>query len=290
MQRINDLPPLPARPADGHKGTFGRVLMIAGSRGMSGAAILSGTAALRSGAGLVYIAVPENILPIVAGFEPSYLTVPLTEDGDGRIAESATEQLRDRITSMDAIAIGPGLGQSDGLENLVSELYRKTSQPLVVDADALNLLARSPSQLTQHDGPRVLTPHPGEFERLTGKKVGTDQSSREQAAMQFATDHEVVLVLKGPGSIITDGERIAVNTTGNSGMATGGTGDVLTGIITSLLAQGMLPFEAAHVGTHVHGHAGDMVADECGERGMIASDLIEGLCLAWIAIDDHSDD
>ncbi|MCA9024997.1 MAG: NAD(P)H-hydrate dehydratase [Planctomycetaceae bacterium] len=287
MQRVHELPPLPDRPEDGHKGTFGRVLIVAGSRGMSGAAILSGTAALRSGAGLVYVAAPEGIVPIIAGYEPSYLTIPLAEDESGRIAESSLNELAERIKAMDAVAMGPGLGQSDGLERIVKDIYEQTSQPMVVDADALNLLSRSCDQLSSHAGPRVLTPHPGEFARLTGKAITGDSSEREQAALQFAAVHQLVLVLKGPGTIITDGVRLAVNTTGNSGMATGGTGDVLTGIITSLLAQGMEPFEAAQLGAYVHGSAGDLMTEIKSERGMIASDLLAGISQAWIELEDH---
>ncbi len=286
MQRIDALPPLPDRPDDAHKGTFGRVLIIAGSRGMNGAAILSATAALRTGAGLVSVAIPEGIISIVAGYEPSYLTIPLAEDEHGRIAKSSLDELHQRISSMEAVGMGPGLGQSDGLAEVVSDVYQGTSQPLVVDADGLNLLARSPAQLSEHDGPRVLTPHPGEFARLTGEKIDSNSKHREQAAIKFAAEHEIVLVLKGPVTIITDGERIAVNTTGNSGMATGGTGDVLTGIITSLLAQGMEPFDAAQMGAHVHGLAGDIVAEQSSQRGMIASDLLTGLCEAWIDLDE----
>ncbi len=285
MQRYEELPPLLERPHDGHKGTFGRVLVIAGSRGMSGAAILSGTAALRAGAGLVYIAVPEGILSIVAGFEPSYLTIPLPEDNEGRMTREALDVIRDRIAFMDAVAIGPGLGQSDMLETLVTDLFQTTTTPLVVDADGLNLLSQNRDQLASHSGPRILTPHPGEFFRLTGNKIASDPSSREEAALRFATDNSVVLILKGPGTVITDGDRIAVSHMGTSALATGGTGDVLTGIITSLIAQGMEPFNAAHLGVHVHGLAGEMVAARSSTRGTIASDLLFELCNVWMNLD-----
>ncbi len=285
MQRITALPPLPDRPDDAHKGTFGRVLIIAGSRGMSGASILAGTAALRGGAGLVFVAAPEGIVPIIAGSEPSYLTVPLPEDAAGRIAASALREVTVRQQAMQAVAIGPGLGQSEGLKSLVAELYASVPLPLVVDADALNLLARSPARLSQHAGPRILTPHPGEFARLTGDPVGSNSAAREQASLDFAAAEGVVLVLKGPATVITDGDRIAVNATGNSGMATGGSGDVLTGLIASLLAQGMEPFAAAQLGTHVHGLSGDLTAARNSRRGLIASDLVQGLCDAWIALE-----
>lgn len=285
MSGITSQPPLPPRPDDAHKGTFGRVLIIAGSRGMSGAAILSGTAALRGGAGLVYVAAPEGIVPIIAGYEPSYLTIPLTEDADGRIAGGATSLLLERLRSMQAAAVGPGMGQSDALEQLVSKLYSTVETPLVVDADALNLLARTPGLLSEHAGPRILTPHPGEFARLTGLKVAGDPEERQRSAAAFAARQGVVVVLKGAGTVITDGARIAVNTTGNSGMATGGTGDVLTGLIAALVAQGLEPFAAAQLGVYVHGLAGDLAAQSHSQRGLIASDLLAGLCRAWIELE-----
>lgn len=285
MQRIASLPSLPERPPDAHKGTFGRVMIIAGSRGMSGASVLAGLGALRGGAGLVYVAAPAGIVPIVAAYEPSYLTVPLPEDADGRIAAAAMSEIQQRFESVQAAAVGPGLGQSDDLERLVAELYEDAALPLVVDADALNLLSRAPSRVADHAGPRVLTPHPGEFGRLTGERVGSDPGERERAAAAFAAANDVIVVLKGSGTVITDGDRLAVNATGNSGMATGGTGDVLTGLIASLLSQGTEPFAAAQLGVHAHGLAGDLIAAARSGRGMIASDLLNGLCEAWIALE-----
>ena len=251
---------LPDRPPDGHKGTFGHVLIIAGSRGMSGAAALAGCSALRGGAGLVTVAVPESIAPIVAGIEPSYLTLPLPEDADGRIVAGAAAVIEPRLKSVDAVAIGPGWGQSDALRLLAAELYRTLPGPLVVDADALNLLAGLSDPLQEHAGPRVLTPHPGEFARLTGRDTATIQRNREPLAREFASRHNVVLVLKGRRTIITDGATLHINPTGNSGMGTGGTGDVLTGLIAALLAQGLSPLDAARTGAHLHGLAGDLAA------------------------------
>ncbi|MBX3436882.1 MAG: NAD(P)H-hydrate dehydratase [Planctomycetaceae bacterium] len=288
MRRITQLPLLPARPADAHKGTFGRVLVVAGSRGMSGAAVLAGTAALRGGAGLVFVAAPCGVVPVIAGYEPSYLTMPLAEDAEGRIDASSLEELSAQIAGMDAVAIGPGLGQSEGLASVVSHLYASVAIPMIVDADGLNLLAREPRQLVRHGGPRILTPHPGEFARLTGVSVGSSREEREQAAAHLAQEHSVTVVLKGTGTIITDGTQIAVNTTGNSGMATGGTGDVLTGLMASLLAQGMDTFAAAQLGVHVHGLAGDLVAVRTSQRGLIASDLLKGLCDAWIELEANA--
>jgi NAD(P)H-hydrate epimerase len=281
MQRITEVPPPPPRPADGHKGTFGRVLIVAGSRGMTGAAVLSGLGALRGGAGLVYVATPESALPIVAASEPSYLTIPLKEDGKGRIRKSALKRLRQAAEGMTSLAIGPGWGRSRGLGQAALALYRDLPQPMVIDADALNALAECREALSTHAGPRVLTPHPGEFARLTGLSTESIQSDREAAAERFATDNGIVLVLKGPGTIVCDGARLYVNTTGNSGMATGGTGDVLTGLIAALLAQGMPAFEAAQLGVWLHGRAGDLAAEALSQPGLIASDLPRFLCEAW---------
>jgi NAD(P)H-hydrate epimerase len=281
VERISTLPDLPPRPPEAHKGTFGHVLVIAGSRGMSGAATLAGRGALRGGAGLVSLAVPEGLLPIVAAAEPSYLTLPLPEDAAGKISAEGSGALLARAGRMDAVAIGPGLGQSKGLRQLTALLYTELWAPLVVDADALNLLSAGQEPFARHNGPRVLTPHPGEFARMTRSTTADIQSRRLEVAASFAAAHQVVLVLKGAGTIITDGSRYRVNTTGNSGMATGGSGDVLTGLITSLLGQGMDPFSAACLGVHVHGLAGDLAAAELTGRGLIASDLPDFLPKAW---------
>ena len=283
VQLIPTLPSLPVRCDEAHKGDFGRVLVVAGSRGMSGAACLAGVAALRGGAGLVTVAVPEGILPIVATYEPSYLTLALPEDNHGRIGNGAIARLNEALSSQSAVAIGPGLGQSAGLLDLVGELYASSPLPLVVDADGLNLLAKRPYLLTHPEGaaPRILTPHPGEFARLTGLDVSVIQQDRQRHAVEFARKHHVVLLLKGRESIITDGVRLAMNTTGNSGLATGGSGDVLTGLIAALLGQGIAPLEAAQLGAHLHGVAGDLAAEDLSKPGLIASDLLRFLGRAW---------
>jgi len=273
MKRITELPPFPARPNDGHKGTFGRAMIIAGSRGMSGAAILSGLGALRGGAGLVYLAIPDSILDIVAAYEPSYLTLLQEDDDEGRLSAEAEEVLLEQADEMSAVAIGPGLGQSDDLESLVESLYQNLSVPMVVDADGLNNLMDSKSLLEKPASPRILTPHPGEFSRLCGLSIEEVQSNREDVAFYFAEKSGTVVVLKGPNTVVTDGERIFVNQTGNSGLATGGTGDVLTGLLTAVLAQNMEPFEAACLAVHLHGLAGDLGAEEKSQPSLIASDL-----------------
>lgn len=283
VERITTFPALPLRNDDVHKGDCGRVLIVAGSRGMSGAACLAATAALRGGAGLVTAAVPEGIQSIVAGYEPSYLTAGLPEDDLGRIKSAAQKRLTELLTDQGAVAIGPGLGQSSGLQELVIELYDSVSIPMVVDADALNLLARRPylCKRAEQSAARVLTPHPGEFSRLTGLDIAVIQQDRERHAVEYARRNNVILVLKGHGTIVTDGQRLSVNSTGNSGLATGGTGDVLTGIIAALLAQQISAFEAARLGVHLHGVAGDIAAEELSKPGMIASDLLNRIGRAW---------
>jgi ADP-dependent NAD(P)H-hydrate dehydratase len=283
LQLVNNLPPAPGRCDDANKGDCGRALIIAGSRGMSGAACLAGKAALRGGAGLVTVAVPDSIVDIVATFEPSYLTLGLADDENGRLVASAAQSLAPVLAGQSVVAIGPGLGQSAGLQELVGKLYDTLPLPCVFDADALNLLAKRAYLLKRPvDGAaRILTPHPGEFARLTGREVAVIEENRQQQAAEFAKLNHVIVVLKGKNTIITDGMRVAINTTGNSGMATGGTGDVLTGLLAGLLAQGMPAFEAAQFGVHLHGLAGDIAAEELSKPGMIASDLVHFLGRAW---------
>lgn len=283
LQMNLTLPELPSRPDDSHKGSFGSVLIVAGSRGMSGAAALAGLGALRGGAGLVTVAVPRSIQPTVAAIEPSYLTLPLEEDDAGRIDRTAAAEILSAARRATAVAIGPGWGRSPNLGELAQLLCSEIDKPLVVDADALNVLAASSGVLPAATGsaPRIVTPHPGEFSRLSGADRKTVQEDREAQAAEFALKHKLVVVLKGQGTVITDGERAAINTTGNSGMATGGTGDVLTGLIAALLAQGMSAFDAAHLAAHLHGLAGDLAAADFGKPGMIASDIPCYLGRAW---------
>lgn len=281
LKRISEVPQLPSRAVDSHKGSYGRVVLIGGSIGMSGAISLAGLGALRGGAGLVYLACPRSVWSAVAAIEPSYLTVPLPEDSLGRLAIPSIPEIMTACQNADAVAIGPGLGQSDELREVVSQIIREVDVPCVVDADALNLLVDRLGLFASARSLRVLTPHPGEFARLTGLPIREIQAHRESLAVEFAQRHRVVLVLKGAGTIVTDGDRLFINRTGNPGMATGGTGDVLTGLITSLIAQGADPFDAACLGCHLHGLAGDIAAEELSPPGMIASDLPKYLPLAW---------
>jgi NAD(P)H-hydrate epimerase len=278
---LRQVPALPPRPADANKGKFGKVLVVAGSLGMSGAAVLAGSAALRGGAGLVQVAVPEPIVAIVAASQPCYMTAPLPADSHGRLAVPAFGVLSQLAESASAVAAGPGLGRSDDVATVVTELL-SLQTPLVLDADALNVLAGRLEAVSGRASPVVLTPHPGEFARLDGCDVATVQANRRERALAFARRHGVVLVLKGAGTIVTDGQRIYTNTTGNPGMATGGTGDVLTGLLGALLAAKELePFDAVVLGVYLHGLAGDLARDELGETSLIATDLVDYLPQAF---------
>lgn len=279
-----DLPRLPTRKSESHKGTFGTALLIGGSRGMAGAIALSGMACLRSGAGKVRLAVPDACLETVAQFDPSYMTVPLDCNGEGCLEISAVHKIEELRGSATCIAIGPGLTCSEQIGRLVSWLFRTLPQPLIVDADGLNALAYQPEALSQAGGPRVLTPHPGEFARLA-KSVGIayDASidAQQRAGFEMAKRFGLVVVLKGHHTLVTDGQVEYRNTTGNPGMATGGSGDVLTGIITALVCQGLSPLDAARLGVFAHGVAGDIAAESMGMVGMTARDILNALPHAW---------
>ena len=248
---------------------------------MTGAIAMAGMSALRGGAGLVRLAVPETSLDVVASFEPSYMTAPLPSDDEGRIAEAAREQLDALAANATAIGCGPGLGRSPGLTRLVGWLYEHFPLPAVFDADALNALAEQPEILARHAGPRILTPHPGEFQRLAGGEKRLLRQQSELAAAELAARSGIVIVLKGHRTFVADGRQQEHNETGNPGMATGGTGDVLTGLITALVCQQLSPFDAARLGVHLHGLAGDLAAEELGQVSLIASDLVRCLPAAF---------
>jgi NAD(P)H-hydrate epimerase len=275
------LPQLAPRRTDTHKGDYGHALLIGGSRGMAGSISLSGMATLRSGAGLVTVAVPDVCQATVAGFEPSYMTLGVPSNDEGRMAKLAHRPLVEAAAKSTAIGCGPGLGRSKDLVQLCERLYFELSQPVVFDADGINALAQQPDILSRGGGPRILTPHPGEFGALVAKAGKMSEAERRDRAVDLALRCKLVVVLKSHQTFITDGHRSEVNTTGNPGMATGGTGDVLTGVIVALLCQGLSPFDAAHLGTHVHGLAGDLAAAELGQVSMIASDLLEFLPAAF---------
>jgi NAD(P)H-hydrate epimerase len=246
---------------------------------MTGAAVLAGSAALRGGAGLVQVAVPGEVLPIVAAGNPCYLTSPFSQDMRGRFSAAAVDDLVDTAAAWaDVVAVGPGLGLSDAMPALMAALFERANKPLVVDADGLNALAKVPADAWRNrPHAAVLTPHPGEFARLTDQTADAVRSRREELATWYAADRQVILVLKGHRTIVTDGTRVYRNPTGNPGMATGGTGDVLTGLIAALIGQKLDPFSAAVLGVWAHGRAGDLAAAAVGRTALIATDLLTHL-------------
>jgi NAD(P)H-hydrate epimerase len=276
------LPKLPLRDPNSHKGDYGRAVLIGGSVGMTGALGLAGMAALRSGTGLVTLATADVCLPTVAAYEPSYMTLPLASDSDGRIGAAAREQITTAVENATAVGCGPGIGRSADLVALVEWLFAELQQPAVFDADALFALAQLNSP-PPPQGPRILTPHPGEFARLTGQRVETEEQRIEQAA-KAAEQFGAVVVLKGHRTVVTDGPQVYVNETGNPGMASGGSGDVLTGVITALLCQGLDAFAAAKLGAYIHGLAGDLAAEGLGQISLTARDLVDFLPDAFLSV------
>jgi len=282
MQIIDKIPKLKPRAVDAHKGDFGRVLIVAGSLGMSGAAALAGRSALRSGAGLVRIAVPESVLPIVASIDPCYTTILLPEDAAGRISAEAVPAILSAIEENDAIAFGPGIGTSTDLRSILEKLCDQEALRIVIDADGLNNLAGLGDWPARTRANLILTPHPGEMKKLWRSLIREPMPpNRQDQATEFARRTGAIVVLKGAGTVVTDGEKVYTNKTGNPGMATAGSGDVLTGMITALIAQGMSNLEAAILAVHVHGKAADIAAQTTTQTALIATDIIETLPKAW---------
>lgn len=265
---------LPVRKRDTHKGDYGRALLLCGSVGLTGAAVLAARAALRTGAGLVYLGVPEQVYPIVAACAGSQIVFPLPCDAGGRLCMASFDAICARLDKMDAVLYGPGLGRSDELLELTARLLRVCRAPMVLDADGINAVAGHIDVLRESAGPVILTPHDGEFARLGGNPKAAD---RVREAMRLSRLTRAVVLLKGYRTIITDGQNVYRNTTGNPGMATGGSGDVLAGVIVSLLAQHVMPLEAAAAGAWLHGAAGDVCAGRLGEYGLLPEDMIEAL-------------
>jgi NAD(P)H-hydrate epimerase len=263
---------LPDRHPEAHKGDFGKILLLCGSEGFTGAAALAAMGALRSGAGLVYIGVPRGIYAIEAVKLNEAIVFPLPEE-NGKLSAAALPQILRRLPQMDAVLIGPGLGQSEGTLAVTRAVLEEAACPVVVDADGINVLAAHKDILRERRYSTILTPHAGEFRRLGGE-IGRGRLSN---AVAFARDTGCILVLKGHETVITDGEESYVNPTGNPGMAVGGSGDVLAGVIVSLLGQKLPPLQAAACGCWLHGAAGDICAGEIGQYGMLPSDMVEVL-------------
>ena len=262
---------LPDRAMDAHKGDFGKVLLLCGSRGYTGAAYLAAQASLRSGAGLVFLGVPESIYAIEAVKLNEAIVFPLPDEG-GKLSVAAIPEILERLPNMDAVLIGPGLGQSEGTFQVVKAVLEQAACPVVLDADGINRIAAHKDIVRERTGTTILTPHAGEFARLGGAS-----GDRVAAAEAMAKDLDCIMLLKGHGTVITDGTTTYINPTGNPGMAVGGSGDVLAGIITALLGQGVEPLDAAACGAWVHGAAGDICAAEIGQYGMLPTDMIQVL-------------
>lgn len=263
---------LPDRDPWGHKGSFGKILLLCGSRGFTGAAYLAAMGALRSGAGLTFLGVPESIYAIEAVKLNEPVVFPLPDE-DGRLSGEAVPEILKRLPNVDAVLIGPGLGQSEGTLELVKAVLQNAACPVVVDADGINVIAAHKDILRGRTAPAILTPHDGEFSRMGGV-IGPN---RMESARELALDLGCIVLLKGHETCITDGVTDYLNRTGNPGMAVGGSGDVLSGIIVSLLGQGIAPLEAAAIGAWLHGAAGDLCAEEMGQYGMLPTDMLQAL-------------
>lgn len=277
------LPRIKPRRRDARKGDFGRVGIIAGSLGMTGAACMTALSAFRAGAGLVTLAVPWGVQAIAASQMLCVMTRGFAQTERKTFSVAALDEALEFCAAMDAVAVGPGVGRDEETKHFVRALYEKIEKPVVFDADALNLLAEDAT--VPRNAPKgrstVLTPHPGEFARLTGKSVEEIQRDRCKAAAEFVKGRPLTLVLKGAGTVVAEGARIYVNATGNPGMATGGAGDVLTGVIAALMGQGFGAYDAARLGVYIHGLAGDIAAKEKGEISLIATDIMDALPAAF---------
>jgi len=283
MQQITQVPKLAARRPDAHKGDFGKVCIVGGSIGMSGAAAIAGRAALRAGAGLVRVATPSSVLPIVAAIEPSYTTIPLPEDEAGCISAQAIGLVLQLAQQNDVMAFGPGVRVAPGVREVLETLIAQEGFRLVIDADGLNCLAKSIDWLERKKAETLLTPHPGEMKRLWAKLFRKAiPSDRTEQAAALAQKTGCTVVLKGAGTVVTDGSRVYVNTTGNPGMATAGAGDVLTGVMAALAGQGLDDFDAAVLGVYIHGLAGDIAAKKTGQVSLITTDIIDSLGKAFL--------
>ena len=263
---------LPDRTPESHKGDYGKILLLCGSRGYTGAAALAAMGALRCGAGLVYLGVPESIYTIEAAklLEPVVFPLP---DEEGMLSVRAVDKITQMLPNMDAVLIGPGLGQGKGVFAVVKAVLEQFTGTVVLDADGINVLADHIDLLRGRTAPTILTPHMGEFSRISGQTC----EDRVTDAVRFSADNGVILLLKGHRTVITDGVDCYINNTGNPGMAVGGSGDVLAGMITALLGQEVAPLQAAACGAWLHGAAGDICAKEIGQYGMLPSDMLRVL-------------
>lgn len=269
---------MPRRPDDAHKGTMGTLLNISGSYAMAGACVLSSLAALRSGVGLLKVALPKSIYPIVASSCCEAVYLPLDESEEGTVSPDSLDVLLDASKNANSVLLGCGLKLCDDTIKFVKEFVGKCENKLLVDADGINALARNIDILSSTKAEVVLTPHVKEMSRLTGLSVQEIAQNREEVAMTFAKNFSCTVVLKGKDTVVTDGDRLLINPTGNSGMAKGGSGDVLSGIIASFMAQGVSSFESACMGVYIHGLSGDIAAARYSKTAMLPSDILTCLC------------
>ena len=270
---------LPKRCQNSHKGDFGRILIVAGSYGMHGAAALSAAAAFAAGAGLVTVACPDSIYPIVGSLESRATYCPLPETTEGLGVEAATV-LQPHLSGADVVVIGPGMGTAPATSQFIHDIVQQTKQPLILDADGLNAFQGRPALIGGHRQATIVTPHPGELARLTGKPTGADDDERRIAAIDLAMRVAGIVVLKGHRSVITNGMETFFNSSGNPGMATAGAGDVLTGCIAATLAVVREPMLATRLAVYAHGLAGDLAAAQIGQHGLTATELLSQLGLA----------
>jgi NAD(P)H-hydrate epimerase len=268
-----------SRPRDSNKGSYGHVLVIGGSLGKAGSVAMAGMAALRSGAGLSTVATPKSVLATVAGFHPELMTEPLDETDAGSIAQKAQDHVAALAKNKTVLAIGPGISRHPETSDLVRELVKNSKQPVVLDADGLNAFEGHTQELNGKGRSLVITPHPGEMARLLGCTIAEVQKDRINAARKFAREHELIVVLKGHRTLIAQpGGEVWVNTTGNPGMSTGGTGDILTGMVAGCIAQNPKRiFEAVIAAVYLHGLAGDVACEAIGEHSLVATDLLKAL-------------
>lgn len=285
---VNVLRPLlPKRPRDAHKGTFGHVFIIAGSRGFTGAAKLACEAAARSGAGLVTAGVPRPLGDVIAATLVEAMSFMLPATDAESLAHAALTPALEFAAGKQAVVLGPGISQHPETREFVLGFVQRCPVPLLIDADGVNCLSAEPGLLTKGEAERAVTPHPGEMARLIGGSTADVQKDREGVAAAFAAQHRCVVALKGYRTVIASpAGELYVNTTGNSGLATGGTGDILSGLVGGLMAQGVTVLDASLLGVYLHGLAGDIAAKRTTERAMIARDVLDALPQAWRSLEE----
>lgn len=271
-----------ARPKTSHKGDFGRVFILAGSRGLSGACFLTSMAALRSGAGLVTVGVPRSLVPALSRRLTEAMMTALPETKQETLSRSAFSSIRRYLTTQDVLALGPGMSLNSETQAVIRRTVLHSTKPMVIDADGLNAFEGKSHLFRKLKVPAILTPHAGEFVRIFGKPIPQGDQERRKRVLQAAKNYRVVVVLKGHHTVVASPDgKIYVNQTGNPGMATGGSGDILTGVIAAMLGQKARPFQGACFGVFIHGLAGDLARKEKGEISLVAGDILNALPLAF---------